>query len=322
MAQFDLLDRKLVYSLDFHARMPLSILAKKLHISKQVVKYRIENLEKRSIITGFYADVNPSRLGYAIYLIYLKFAGITPEIEKEFVAHITKQDSVGMSASINGTWDFSFGIWATSVIQFKNIYRNIMDNYEKYVKSKNIMIETDFYYFKPKQILEEISEEQIEMSEEQQNMRLDNTDNSILRTLSQNSRTTLIEMAQKTGLTANAIKDRIKKLEKNKIILAYRVFINYQQLGYLHYRIFLHLTNITEEKEKKIIHYLKYQKETISATKTIGYCEIEFRAIVKNINEFYALMTKIRNQFIEITEYESIIYHKFYKTLNYYPFKK
>ena len=45
--KLNLKDKKLIYELDFNARIPLTQLAKKLGVSKQVLKYRLENLQKQ-----------------------------------------------------------------------------------------------------------------------------------------------------------------------------------------------------------------------------------------------------------------------------------
>ena len=98
--------------------------------------------------------------------------------------------------------------------------------------------------------------------------------------------------------------------------------INYPLLDFLHYRIFLHLDDLTSETKKKFIDFLGNQKEVISITETIGFCDLEFRAILKSIQEFYDLIEKIRNAFPTlIKNYDSIIYHKFHQTLNYFPFE-
>ena len=57
MEELDLKDKKILFALDFDARMSLTQLGKKVGVSKQVAKYRIENLAKRGIIKGFYTDV-------------------------------------------------------------------------------------------------------------------------------------------------------------------------------------------------------------------------------------------------------------------------
>ncbi len=314
-------DKKLIYELDFNARMPLTQLARKIGVSKQVAKYRLENLQKKKIIRGFYTDINSSKLGYEIYLIYLKFQNFNPKIEKGFIKHVSEQESIGVNASINGKWDYCIGIWARNVVDFKKRYEEIMKKYEKYVKEKIIMIETDFYYFKPRRILESKSGVQVKMSEDITEFNLDETDKKILLELSRNSRISLVDLSSKTKLTPNGVNQRIKSLEKKGIILSYRIMINYPLLNFLHHRIFLHLNDLTLETKKKLINFLGNQKETISITETIGYCDLEFRAILENIQEFYNLIEKIRNEFPTlIKNYDSIIYYKFHQTLDYFPF--
>ena len=71
--ELDIRDRKLLYSMDFYARQPLSQIARSLRISKQALTYRLERLEKENIIQGYYCDINPSKIGLTIYLVYFKF---------------------------------------------------------------------------------------------------------------------------------------------------------------------------------------------------------------------------------------------------------
>ena len=322
LPDLDVKDRKLIHLLDFDARMPLTQIAKELGISKQVAKYRLDSLMKRKILTGFYADINASKLNQSIFLVYFKFQHFTPELEKKFVLHISKQKNIGVNTTINGKWDYCIGIWAKNVIHFKKIYATVMKEYEQYVVSKTITIETDFYYFKPKQIWGESLDEQIEMSGDLDNYSIDKIDEIILSTLAKEARTSLVELSKLTGLTANGVKERIKTLKKNDVLLGFRVMINYQLLGFLHYRVFLHLEHLTEDKEKKLIYFLKQQKSVISVTKTIGYCELEFRSILKDIHEYYALMESIRNEFQDLVkDYESILYYKFHDVLNYFPYE-
>lgn len=319
----DMIDRKIIFELDFDSRMPLSILAIKLRISKQVAKYRIDNLVKRGVIKGFYTDINASKLGLEIYMVYFKFHKMTPEIEKRFIAHMCSQESVGVNISVNGKWDYTVDIWAQSIMHFKRCYQKIMRDYERYVKSKQVIIETDFYYFKPKPILDMKSDDQIIMTGDIERIKIDDADKKILINLAKDSRISLIDLSNIIKLSPNAIKGRIKDLEKKEIILGYRVFIDYQLLGFLHYRVFLHLDNLTEEAEKKMIRFLRYQKTCVSVTKTIGYCELEFRSICVSVDDFYRLMEDFRKEFSDyLKEYDSIIYSKMHDVWNYFPFSE
>ena len=103
--------------------------------------------------------------------------------------------------------------------------------------------------------------------------------------------------------------------------MGYRVMINYQLLGFLHFRVFLHLDGLTKEKEKSIIEFLRFHKAVVSVTKTVGYCDLEFRAVVHDIQGFYELIDPLRKQYPNlIKSYESVLYYKFHQTLNYFPF--
>jgi len=321
LERLDKKDKQIIYELDFNARIPLTQLAKKIGISKQVAKYRLENLQKKKIIQGFYTDINSSKLDFEIYLTYFKFQNFSSQTEKEFIKHISGQESIGVNASTNGKWDYCIGIWAHNVVDFKKKYERVMNKYEKYVKEKSIMIETDFYYYKPRRILNKNLRFQIKMSEDITEYKLDETDKKILSELSKNSRISLVDLSTKIRLTPNGINQRIKSLEKKGIILSYRIMINYSALNFLHYRIFLHLEDLTKETKNKLINFLGNQKEIISTTETIGFCDLEVRAILENIQEFYDLIEKIRTEFPTlIKNYDSIIYHKFNQSLNYFPF--
>ena len=50
--------------------MPLTEIAKKVGLNKDVVRYRIEKLEKEKVILGYYALIDTHKLGYLTIRIY------------------------------------------------------------------------------------------------------------------------------------------------------------------------------------------------------------------------------------------------------------
>ena len=61
--------------------------------------------------------------------------------------------------------------------------------------------------------------------------KLDQIDKKILKILSTNSGISNIELASQIGLSATPTFERVKKLEKQKVILGYHADINSQPLG-------------------------------------------------------------------------------------------
>jgi len=103
------------------------------------------------------------------------------------------------------------------------------------------------------------------------------------------------------------------------VIISYRVMIDYNKIGKLHYRIFFFLKNDIAHQDK-LREFLADIPEVISITKTEGYADIEIRLITKDLDDFYRIISNIRMSFSEIiNEYEPLLYYKFHKSLNYYP---
>ena len=320
MNELDVIDRKIIDNMFFNARISLSSLAKKLRISKQVAKYRIDQLMKKDIIQGFFAEINPSKMGLLIYTVYFNFQRLTPIKQKQLIEHLSKQKSIGLNVSLNGKWEHCIGIWAESIIHFKKYYDEVMKDYEMHIKEKSLMIGLDFHYFKPKLITLANDNQEWAIKAGLAKESIDEIDTAILNKLAENGRAGLVEIAKEIQLTPNAIKQRIKNLENKGLIVGYRAIINYTKLGFLHYRIFLHLENASQAKINGLMEFLKQQKNIISMSQTVGFCDLEFRALIGSINEFFKLIEIIKNNFPDIIKgYDSIIYYEFYKSLNFIP---
>lgn len=65
-----------------------------------------------------------------------------------------------------------------------------------------------------------------------QNIRIDGIDKKILRALMDDARTPVLEIARQVGISGAAIHQRLRKLEKSKLISGSKFIINPRVLGY------------------------------------------------------------------------------------------
>ena len=79
MHKLDLKDCKLLYELDCNSRQTIQQLAKKIGLSKDAVKYRINRLYNSKIIKSFNAVIDTGKLGFTSYRLFLKFYQLSPE---------------------------------------------------------------------------------------------------------------------------------------------------------------------------------------------------------------------------------------------------
>jgi Lrp/AsnC family transcriptional regulator, leucine-responsive regulatory protein len=80
--------------------------------------------------------------------------------------------------------------------------------------------------------------------------KLDKIDRRILYELDKNCRISDNKLAKIVKRSREAVRNRIKKLEKDKIILGFIASINPSKFGYIFYKLYFQLANIPEERKK------------------------------------------------------------------------
>ncbi|MCC6028172.1 MAG: Lrp/AsnC family transcriptional regulator [Archaeoglobus sp.] len=96
---------------------------------------------------------------------------------------------------------------------------------------------------------------------------MDPRDLKIVMELVKNGRIKKTELAKMLKITETAVRKRIEKLEKNKVILGYRAVVDFKKLG-----IFSSLTGIDVEPEHiwKVVESLKQMENVNSVYLTSG----------------------------------------------------
>lgn len=93
-AKLDALDKEILTILSCEGRLSLTRIAKKVSLSADAVKYRLQRMIKDKIINGFTVIVNPSSLGLPLY-VHVAFAlkNIDLETENKLIEYL-KEASV------------------------------------------------------------------------------------------------------------------------------------------------------------------------------------------------------------------------------------
>ena len=131
----DLTDRKILAELDKNCRMPNSAIAKKVHKSREAVKYRISQLQKNGILTGFITSINPNKLGFYMFKVYLKLENITNEREM-FFEELKKNKDIYWYGISDGVFDCVFAILSRSVTEYYGKINILLSRWDHLIVSK------------------------------------------------------------------------------------------------------------------------------------------------------------------------------------------
>ena len=84
---------------------------------------------------------------------------------------------------------------------------------------------------------------------------------------------------------------------KRRVIYGFYTVINFALLGYTGYRTMLRLTNISENKQKEIIHYLKQHSNVLWIVECGGRWDLIVNFMAKNITQYYQFLKEFKKKF-------------------------
>lgn len=137
--------------------------------------------------------------------------------------------------------------------------------------------------------------------------KLDSKDKKILEALDKKARLSIAEISRKTGIQRDSVLYRINKMKKQKVIRFFHTVLNPSVLNYPIYTfVNFVLYNLTEEKEKLFLAYLKAYPNVVYVAKTTGKWDFTINIAARNLKEFDEIMGQIRMKFSKIIkEYET-----------------
>lgn len=315
----DLIDKKIICELDLNCRTPISRIAKKLRIGRNVANYRIKRLEKEGYIKNYISSLNLIPLGYKKYRIYFKIQQFSNQ--DKFVDFILKSKNVIHFIKTQGYFDYSITIAVKSIKELDNFLMEIRTKFKDIIKEHHISILIYTKIFKLSKLLLNKHENifKTKKSLGKKEIKIDEKDKKILRTLSQNANISLLDLSEKTNLSLDIVKYRLKKLN-NTLINSNRVILDINKLGYYHYIIMLKMNQITSSDQMKLDSWCTKKNNIIFYGKRLGNFDFELSVAIQSIEELNSFFAELKKEFGSLIDsYELIINSELLK-LNYMPF--
>lgn len=316
----DNLDKKIICILERNCRTSLSQIAKQLRTNRNVITYRINNLKKQGIICKYITSINLGKLGYNTYKIYFKINQLNKGedlinyfLNKKEIIHLTK---------LEGEYNLSCVVATKNIVELDAFLTEIRTKFGNIIKDLHVSIVVYSKIFKFEKVLLGEKDQPIKIekySSEKGTINLDDTDKKILHALSQNANLSYIELMNKTGLTLDIIKYRMKKLKEN-IISSFRILFDLSKFGYFHYVILIKTNSMKKSDEQKLLSWSTLKSNVLYCTKRIGNFDFEINVAITDINDLRDFVNELQSEFSEnIDAYNTVLVSEVLK-LNYVPF--
>ncbi len=309
--KLDYKNKKILTLLIEDCRLTTSQIAKKINSSREVVAYRIGQLEKTGVIRGYTTDLNFEKLGYIWYSINLSLNSIN----SKKIASLRKRRRIPYLQESLGKYNLSCSILVQDFVEFKKEYNYIIDLFGKDIISVNsdiLLGDVDFlddFFIKKRGAKYRFRDDQKKIS-------VDKIDKKILMELGLNARQSLVSISNRIRVSIPTISKKIKKLKKQKVILRNTVIIDYKKMGYYRYslRIFAN-----PKIEKSLVEFCSEYHQIWYFGKFSGSDNYVIEILSPDNAEFNSIINLLRQKFKkDISRYDILIATALYKGGEFY----
>ncbi len=197
---------------------------------------------------------------------------------------------------IDGRYDIAVGFLVKEIYTYQSSYEKFLMFFKPYVAEKNFSIFLDLVHLSRKYLVNKEQRDYSSISTgSSKTFEHDSKDIEILNLIKENARISLLDLSKKLNMTPSGAKYKLKNLEKNKVIVAYKLLLNSNRIGYEYYKVDIELEDMGIIPSLK--QYIIQHPNTFYQDITAGGSDFEFDVELKSQKEFYEFMDKIKTLF-------------------------
>lgn len=141
----------------------------------------------------------------------------------------------------------------------------------------------------------------------------DAKDLRILNVIADNGRFNYSQISRKTKISKDRVRERINRLIKEDFILSFFPLINYEELGYCRFKVYLKFNNLQFVNSN--LKKLSKLRNIFSITKLAGEYDYEIEMIAKNKEELISDLTKIKIYPSKSLDFKIVPFKLFYYSM-------
>lgn len=305
MVKIDVKDKKILYELVNNSRQPLSVIGKKVGLSREVVGYRINRMEKEGVIINYPALIYCGCIGLSLARFYINFQFMNPKIKHDLLEFLKNNEIVAMVAELSGSYDLQVNLYTSSIhnfeigLKFNKFYDELQKKYRRYFDEQIGAIFTGSNMFDLVFLLgNKDAKPSYVSSIKAIKFEIDDLDLNILQKLAENARIPTAQLSNEVNTTVTTVNKRIRQLVEKNLFMKFWANIDWTKIGYRQYDIEINLKDYGKKNE--IINYIKNNQHILFIMHSIGRgVDLDFEFILRDITHLQDIITDLSEKFPE-----------------------
>jgi Lrp/AsnC family transcriptional regulator, leucine-responsive regulatory protein len=254
---------KLLAYLYHHNRESLTEIARAMQMTRIQVEYALNKFLNEGIIESFFTMFDYSAFGYKVYaLAFIKLEKFS-SLQK-FTKRLEASKHCISCGECFGKYDIFANLIFKSEEEMSNFLSETISKQNEQVLDY-VIIKPYLAEFHPLKILHEKKQQIFPLlSSNPKEKKFSESELKIMKLLSQDGRAKLIDIAKKVNISAEMVLHKIKKLQKEKVILGIRTQVKMKKLGYSYSMILLNVKNLSHDLKQKITEHARKEKRANS----------------------------------------------------------
>ena len=261
-------DKKILAELDRNPRISEKKLGRKLRLSQQVVSYRITKLIDDKTISKITPIYDLNALGLEHYRVFFRFHQISDKTRHAIFEYLKKQTPVFWAARIGGRYDLLVVLFVKNYLYFDRFMESLVKEFPNTFRDYEAVYGLYHEYYVHKYLAHAKTPEPLAYYTYNPPQTIDGLDTKIMHAIKENGRQSALSIGQKLGVTYKTVQNRLKSLQKRKILLGYRVFTRSEE-----FKSFIALISFKEyskQKEERLITELRAHKNITQCVRLFG----------------------------------------------------
>jgi DNA-binding Lrp family transcriptional regulator len=298
-------DFKILSELDNNFRQSFSKIGKSVGLSKNSVALRFSRLQE--LMSHNQTGINYLSLGYRMVKIFYSLTNYDDFVEKKIINEAKKNKNILWVARLFGSYDLEICFLVKDMDELIIQAGNLEEKIANLIDNKNILL-IEKELFKKYSFLHESNKNTIQILEKPKKIiYLSNTEKNVLLFLRPSPRATILDIAEKSGLTQKTVSTNIKQLQNKGIILGFFLSLDLSKFNYEVYKLLIQIQNTASLK--KFEDFLINMQNIKHFSKTLGVWDYELDIYAKNLNEIHNELTNIKNTFPKTIKRITILTH-------------
>lgn len=292
---------KLLYEVSKDSRITTKELGKILRTSQQSASYLIQSMIKNKQILNFYTLIDSAMFGLTNIIVLFNYTNFDKRNIDKIKKNLLNNEIVTMVEESSLGADLIVQYTVQNLSNFNKEKQDFLHEFKNDIKQIAIYpiivkhIYTRKYLYPKNQTKEWI------LSGDRNIINFSDKEKKIIKELKNNSKTSIIEISNKTNLDPKTIIQIKKNLELKNVIKQYSININHKELGIERERYLIKLETDEKNEINRFIFFCNLHKNILTAIKIIG--NYEFIITIERFKHENEVLPEIRKNF-KVQDYQ------------------